>query len=227
MPLELGNMNAQQVTSSQLGGHLPLSDTPAHRKFTGGSRLSGIGPGEGLVPSPTSPDRASPELTTKQRNVRHQSAASRREKFPYSDFKCGLRPLRTHPGPVRSTLRCGRPARRRRTAESPATENKEVLIGSPGLKLILTGSRPSKIRLHVNPDRRRSSDRPACCCLGQSSDLLNRLIGWCDQREVDVLGSHPVRTRPVDQRVGQFLATGRVGQPPRRRVHQCQPLHRR
>jgi len=145
----------------------------------------------------------------------------------FSRVKCGLRPLRSLAGPVRSSLRCGRPARRRRTAESPATENKEVLIWSPGLKLILTGSRPSKIRLHANPDRRRSSDRPACCCLGQLSDLLNRLIGWCDQREVDVLGSHPVRTRPVDQRVGQFLATGRVAQPPCRRVHQCQPLHRR
>jgi hypothetical protein len=42
------------------------------------------------------------------------------EKFPYSG-QGGLRPLRSLAGPVRSSLRCGRPARRRRTAESPAT----------------------------------------------------------------------------------------------------------
>ena len=43
-----------------------------------------------------------------------------REKFPYSG-QGGLRPLRSLAGPVRSSLRCGRPARRRRTTESPAT----------------------------------------------------------------------------------------------------------
>jgi hypothetical protein len=39
-PLELGQMDSRQVPSSQLGGHLPLSDTPSHRNFAGGSRLN-------------------------------------------------------------------------------------------------------------------------------------------------------------------------------------------
>jgi hypothetical protein len=42
--------------------------------------------------------------------------------FP-SRVKCGLRPPPLVAGPVRSSLRCGRPARRRRTTKGPVTED--------------------------------------------------------------------------------------------------------
>jgi hypothetical protein len=53
----------------------------------------------------------------------------------------------------------------------------------------------------------------------------SRRSGVVIKREVHVLGSHPITTRSVNQRMGQLLAAGRVGQPPCRRVDQCRPLY--
>jgi hypothetical protein len=84
--------------------------------------------GEGPGPSPTSPDCASPSRQTRTTQlapdpllVRTVTTHARAVRSFLTLVKGGLRPPRSLAGPVRSSLRCGRPARRRRTAERPAT----------------------------------------------------------------------------------------------------------
>jgi hypothetical protein len=52
------------------------------------------------------------------------------EDFPSSGQ---VRPSAAAAGPVRSSLRCGRPARRRRTTKSPMTEHETPQIAGPVL----------------------------------------------------------------------------------------------
>ena len=110
MPLELGNMDFQQVTSSQLGGHLPLSDTPGHRKFTGGSRLRQASMTRLNIPPTTTTETvlalltaSSPSLADPHRSEDHTTRRTQpqREQAPTSrEYGRALHVLRSS-GPER------------------------------------------------------------------------------------------------------------------------------
>jgi hypothetical protein len=77
-----------------------------------------------------------------------------------SRVKCGLRPPPLIAGPVRSSLRCGRPARRRRMTKGPMTEEETPQPPGParsGLAVVVRPGRPSPqpILVTVNHHRPR------------------------------------------------------------------------
>jgi hypothetical protein len=69
--------------------------------------------------------------------------------------KCGLRPPPLVAGPVRSSLRCGRPARRRRTPKDPMTEDGSPQATGPVLSdhvVVVRPGRPSPQPILVTVD---------------------------------------------------------------------------
>ena len=153
--------------------------------------------------------------------------------------KCGLRPPPLIAGPVRSSLRCGRPARRRRTPKGPDNPRTKLLRppGPCNQVMLLWCVRAGLLRSrswsrsittgqgHV-PGGITLAREPGPVALArkdwplrrQALGMILRVLRWGDQRQVRMLRGDLRRARRCQERMSQLVSAVGFGEPGRRRV---------
>ena len=148
-----------------------------------------------------------------------------------SRVKCGLRPPPLVAGPVRSSLRCGRPARRRRTPKDPMTRGWKssghrapcsliMLLACVRAGLLRSRSSSRSITTgqgHYVSLRDHAAREPGPVALArkdwplrrQSLGMILRVLRWGDQRQIHMLRGDLGRARRAEECMGQlFSAVG-------------------
>jgi hypothetical protein len=147
--------------------------------------------------------------------------------------KCGLRPPPLVAGPVRSSLRCGRPARRRRMTKGPMTENgSPQAIGPRALWSCCCGAsgpafsgadprhgRPPAVKAADASLRDHAAREPGPMAPArkdwplrrQALGMILRVLRWGDQRQIRMLRSDLSRARRREQRMSQLVSAVRLG----------------